>query len=140
MTPEQTTLVQTNFAPVAPLAETAATQFYNRLFELNPSLRGLFGEDLREHRMELMAMLTTAVNNLHLWDAVAPHLKQLGRPHAGYGVKPADYNTIRTALIDTLEESPGEAFTPRVRDVWIARHTTIAPEMRAVGQTETVKT
>jgi hypothetical protein len=30
-----------------------------------------------------MAMLTTAVNNLHQWDAVAQHLKQLGLPHDG---------------------------------------------------------
>ena len=81
MTSEQTTLVQTSFAQVAPIADTAATLFYDRLFELNPSLRGLFSEDLREQRMKLMAMLTTAVNNLHQWHAVAPHVKQLGQRH-----------------------------------------------------------
>jgi nitric oxide dioxygenase len=36
MTSEQTTLVQTSFAQVAPIADTAATLFYDRLFELNP--------------------------------------------------------------------------------------------------------
>ena len=78
-------------------------------------------------------MLTTAVNNLRQWDAVAPHVKQLGLSHVGYGVKPADYDTVGTALIDTLEKGLGEAFTPPVRD-------TIVPEMQAVEQTETVKT
>ena len=51
----QTNLVQTSFAQVAPVAKTTATLIYDRLFELNPSLRGLFKEDLREQRMELMA-------------------------------------------------------------------------------------
>ena len=139
MTSEQTTLVQTSFAKVAPIADTAATLFYDRLFELNPSLRGLFNEDLREQRMKLMAMLTTAVNNLPQWEAVAPHVKQLGLRHVGYGVKPADYDTVGIALIDTLEKGLGEAFTPPVRDAWIACYTTIVAEMQAVELAETVK-
>ena len=138
MTPEQTTLMQTSLTQVAPVAETAATLNYDRLFELNPSLRGLFREDLREQRMKLMAMLTTAVNNLHQWHAVAPHVKQLGMRHVGYGVKPVDYDTVGSALIDTLEKGLGEAFTPPVRDAWLACYTTIVAEMRAV-ETETIK-
>jgi hemoglobin-like flavoprotein len=138
MTSEQTTLVQTSFAQVAPIADTAATLFYDRLFELNPSLRGLFSEDLREQRMKLMAMLTTAVNNLHQWDVVAPNVKQLGLRHVGYGVKSADYDTVGTALIDTLEKGLGEAFTPPVRDAWIACYTAIVAEMHAV-EAETIK-
>jgi len=138
MTLEQTTLVQTSFAQVRPIADTAATLFYDRLFELNPSLRGLFKEDLREQRKKLMAMLATAVDNLHQWDTVAPHVKQLGLRHVGYGVKPADYDTVGSALIDTLEKGLGEAFTPPVRDAWLACYTTIVAEMQAV-EAETIK-
>jgi hypothetical protein len=36
MTPEQIDLVQSSFAKVAPIAETAAGLFYNRLFEIAP--------------------------------------------------------------------------------------------------------
>jgi hemoglobin-like flavoprotein len=140
MTPEQTILVQSSFAQVAPIADTAAALFYNRLFELKPSLRGLFGEDLREQQTKLMAMLTTAVNNLHQWDAVSPHVKQLGRRHVAYGVKPADYDTVGAALIDTLEKGLGETFTPSVREAWVACYTAIAAEMQqAAEQAETVK-
>lgn len=39
MTPDQKTLVQTTFAQVAPIGETAAALFYAKLFELDPSLR-----------------------------------------------------------------------------------------------------
>jgi hemoglobin-like flavoprotein len=138
MTLEQTTLVQASFAQVRPIADTAATLFYDRLFELNPSLRGLFKEDLREQRKKLMAMLATAVDNLHQWDKVTPHVKQLGLRHVGFGVKPADYDTVGSALIDTLEKGLGEAFTPPVRDAWLACYTTIVAEMQAV-EAETIR-
>jgi hemoglobin-like flavoprotein len=139
MTSEQTTLVQTSFAKVAPIADTAATLFYDRLFELNPSLRGLFNEDLREQRVKLMAMLTNAVNNLHDWGALAPHVRRLGLRHVGYGVKPSDYDTVGTALIDTLQKGLGEAFTSPVRDAWIACYTMIAAEMQAAEQAEALQ-
>ena len=84
--------------------------------------------------------MTVAVNNLHQWGAVAPHVKQLGLPHVGHAVKSADYDTAGIALIDMLEKRPGEAFAPAVGDAWFACYTTIVPEMRAVEQTETVKT
>jgi len=99
MTPEPTTLAQNSFAQVASLAETAARPFYDRLLELNPSPRGLFRQDLREPRMKLTAMLTSAVNNLRQWSVAAPHVKQLGLLH----ITPLDCGTVRTALIDTLE-------------------------------------
>jgi hypothetical protein len=40
MTPEHIALVQRTFAEVLPMAETAAALFYERLFALDPTLRG----------------------------------------------------------------------------------------------------
>ncbi len=37
MTPEQKVLVQASFAQVLPIAGTAATLFYDRLFTIDPS-------------------------------------------------------------------------------------------------------
>ena len=39
MTPEQVNLVQQSFAKVAPISEQAAVLFYDRLFEVAPSVR-----------------------------------------------------------------------------------------------------
>jgi nitric oxide dioxygenase len=140
VTPEQTKLVQTSFAQVAPIADTAAAIFYDRLFELDPPLRRLFPEDLREQRVKLVAMLATAVNNLQQWETVSPRVKELGRRHVAYGVKPSDYETVGAALIGTLETGLGEAFTPAVREAWIACYATIAAEMKqAAAQSETIK-
>ena len=57
-------LVQTSFEQVAPIADVAAALFYDRLFELDPSLRRLFHADMDEQGKKLMQMLTVAVRGL----------------------------------------------------------------------------
>jgi hemoglobin-like flavoprotein len=42
VTPQQQNLIRASWAQVAPIADTAATIFYDRLFELDPELRRLF--------------------------------------------------------------------------------------------------
>jgi truncated hemoglobin YjbI len=61
MKAETIQLVQSSWSIVVPIKDVAATLFYQRLFELDPSLRDLFPEDLAEQKRKLMAMLGTAV-------------------------------------------------------------------------------
>ena len=53
MTPEQVTLIQQSFSKVAPISEQAAVMFYDRLFEVAPSVRAMFPEDMTEQRKKL---------------------------------------------------------------------------------------
>jgi hemoglobin-like flavoprotein len=55
MTSDQIHLIRQTFALVAPHADAAASAFYKRLFELDPSLRPLFRPDLTEQGHKLMA-------------------------------------------------------------------------------------
>ena len=57
MTPQQVDLVQSSFAKVAPIAETAAGLFYNRLFEIAPQTKSLFHVDMAEQGRKLMTTL-----------------------------------------------------------------------------------
>ena len=86
MTPEQITLVQTSFQKVVLIAGTAADLFYDRLFESAPQIRALFPQDMAEQKKKLMAMLATAVTNLHKLDTILPAVQALGQRHTGYGV------------------------------------------------------
>jgi hemoglobin-like flavoprotein len=129
MTPTQRVIVQTSFAKVAPVADRVATLFYEDLFQRDPRLRPLFKEDMTEQRQKLMAMLGTAVAHLGNWEKIAAAVQALGRRHVAYGVKPADYNTVGTALITTLEKGLGDDFTPEVRDAWLACYAAITTEM-----------
>jgi hemoglobin-like flavoprotein len=129
MTPEQQSLVTSSFAKVAPIADVAATLFYEELFRRDPGLRSLFKPDMTEQRQKLMAMLGTAVTNLGEWEKIAVAVKALGRRHEGYGVKPSDYQTVGAALLATLEKGLGEDFTPAVRAAWLACINKVAGEM-----------
>ena len=130
MTPEQIELVQTSFQKVVPIKETAGQLFYNRLFELDPSLRKLFQEDLSEQIENLMTMIATAVNGLKRLDSIVGAVQDLGRRHVGFGVKDADYETVGAALIWTLEQGLGSDFTPDTKDAWIACYALLSTTMR----------
>src|SRR5262249_10794692 len=120
MNTNQKELVQTSFAQVLPIAETAAALFYRRLFELDPSLRPLFKGDLKEQGRKLMDMIRRAVKGLDRMDALMPALVSLGFRHGSYGVKDRDYETVGDALLWTLEQRLGPGFTPEVREAWTA--------------------
>ena len=51
-------LVQQSLAVVVPIAEDVTALFYERLFEIEPSLRHLFAEHLRPQRSKLAQMLS----------------------------------------------------------------------------------
>lgn len=48
MTPEQIELLQTTFAMIVPIKEEAGKLFYGRLFELDPTVRPIFPDELDE--------------------------------------------------------------------------------------------
>jgi hemoglobin-like flavoprotein len=129
----QKALVQTSFAQVRPIADTAAAMFYSRLFELNPMLRPLFKGHLEEQGRKLMEVLGLVVRGLDRTEALLPALTLLGRRHEGYGVKEHDYETVGAALLWTLEQGLGPSFTPEVREAWTALYRFVAGTMRNGG-------
>jgi hemoglobin-like flavoprotein len=134
LTAAQKTLVQDSFATIAPIADDAAVLFYQRLFELDPSLAGMFRGDMREQRKKLMQMLTAAVKGLDRLDQLVPVVEDLGRRHARYGVADAHYDTVGAALLWTLEMGLGKAFTADVKDAWATVYGLLATTMKHAAQ------
>ena len=129
MTPQQISLVQASFQKVVPIAGTAADLFYDRLFETAPQVRMLFPDDLSEQKKKLMAMLGTAVANLHKLETILPAVKALGERHKGYGVTVDHYAPVGAALLWTLEQGLGPDFTPDTRAAWTEAYTALAGVM-----------
>jgi hemoglobin-like flavoprotein len=130
VTPEQKMLVQESFALVLPIADTAAELFYRRLFELDPSLRALFHGDMSEQGRRLMQMLTVAVRGLDRLESIVPAVQALGRRHAAYGVTEDHFETVGAALLWTLEQGLGSAFTPEVENAWASVYAVLATTMK----------
>src|ERR1700712_743685 len=87
MNPTQIKLVQDSFAKVAPISEHAAVLFYDRLFEVAPSVRAMFPDDMKEQRKKLMATLAAVVGGLTNLEAVLPAASALAKRHVNYGAK-----------------------------------------------------
>lgn len=130
MTPEQVTLIQESFAKVAPIADTAAEIFYAKLFELDPALQPLFKGDMKEQGAKLMATLSVVVNGLTDLDSIVPAVQDLGRRHVGYGVEDSHYDTVGAALIFTLGQGLGDAFTDDVKNAWLEAYGILAATMK----------
>jgi hemoglobin-like flavoprotein len=130
LTDTQIALVQKSFAVIAPIADDAAVLFYQRLFELDPSLKSMFKGDMADQRRKLMQMLTAAVKGLQRLDRLVPVVEDLGRRHVGYGVTDQHYETVGAALLWTLEKGLGREFTLEVREAWATVYGLLANTMR----------
>ena len=129
MTPDQVKLVQQSFAKVAPISETAAVLFYDRLFEIAPSVVPMFPADMKEQRKKLMATLAVVVGGLSNLDSVLPAASALAKRHVSYGAKPEHYPVVGAALLWTLEKGLGDGWTPDVAAAWIAAYGTLSGYM-----------
>jgi len=130
---ESVRLVRRSFEQLAPVAPQAAALFYRNLFRLDPSLEGLFRGDMVQQGERLMKMIGTAVGLLEEPARLTPALRALGARHVGYGVRDAHYATVGEALIATLEEGLGGAFTLPVRHAWVEVYAFIARTMMAAA-------
>lgn len=138
MTPETVKLVQDSFQKVAPIADTAADIFYDRLFEIAPEVRPMFPNDISEQKAKLMQMLGTAITNLHQVETILPAVQDLGKRHVDYGVKDEHYDTVGAALLYTLEKGLGDDWNQELHDAWAEVYTTVATVMKdAAASVET---
>lgn len=129
MNPTQIKLVQDSFAKVAPISEQAAVLFYDRLFEVAPSVRAMFPDDMTEQRKKLMATLAVVVGGLTNLEAVLPAASALAKRHVTYGARAEHYPVVGAALLWTLEKGLGDAWTPEVSEAWIAAYGTLSGYM-----------
>jgi hemoglobin-like flavoprotein len=142
LTDAQRAAIRRSWQLVVPIADTAADLFYKRLFELAPSYRRLFAEDMVPQKRKLLAMLAFVVKTLDWeesrWkDPVAKDedlmlvVLALGLRHAElYKIPDESYDVVGEALLWTLDYGLGEAFTTEVRDAWARVYGLVAQTMK----------
>jgi hemoglobin-like flavoprotein len=137
MTPTEVDLIRASWTAVEPIADTAAGLFYGRLFALDPAVERLFRRtDMAAQRKNLMQTLTVVVKSLDRLDQIVPAVQALGRRHGGYGVRESHYATVGAALLWTLEQGLGDAFTPDVRAAWADAYGILASVMIEATRTD----
>lgn len=131
MTPAQRRLVRDSFELLREDARPLALLFYGKLFEMDPSSRRLFHNDIALQGRKLMDMLTEVVNALDDFQPMRSRLAELGRKHAGYGVRPEQYETLTSALLWAIAQALEAGFDSETREVWHLALTSICAAMKA---------
>ncbi len=130
MTAPQRHLVRQTLEQLRHDAEPVTLLLYGKLFEIDPSLKHLFHNDLMAQGRKLIATLETVAASLDRMEALRPRLLELGRLHADYGVKPEHYAMVITALLWAFGQALGPDFDAPARDAWRAALTEVAAVMQ----------
>lgn len=129
MTPRQIDIVKQSFAKIMPFQDQAAELFYCRLFELDPSLRLMFKQDMTEQKQKLMVALAMVITNLDKMDGLLPSIRELGRRHKTYGVRNRHYDVVGAALLWTLEIGLGTSWSKELAEAWQSAYGRVAQAM-----------
>ena len=138
MNEKQIQLVQKSFKLVKPIAHEAAGMFYGRLFELDPSLRAYFKDDLSEQQDKLATALEFAISGLNEPETILPEVEALGYRHGTYGVRPEHYHLAGGALMWTLGQGLGDQFTEDLEEAWLAAYNLLVNTMMAGADQEAI--
>jgi hemoglobin-like flavoprotein len=105
--------------------------FYERLFEIDPSVRPLFSDDILAQTDKVIFAFGAVMAQIHDVDACREMTCELALRHVDYGVQAAHYATVRRAVMRTLEEVFAEDFTPELAHAWGLAYDRIAAAMIA---------
>jgi hemoglobin-like flavoprotein len=133
MTPEQADLIRTSFDAMWPMRRGIADLCYQRFFVLAPEARRLFPHDITRQQLKLMDMIAAMVGSLEQRQLFHSLIAHSGRQHEGFGVQTSQYIAFGNALIWSLERNFGAAFTPELREAWMALYATVQEGMLRAG-------
>jgi len=95
------------------------TMFYERLFTAHPEARALFHRSTPGAQNKMFAQkLTVLVDHLDDPAWLGRELATLAANHASYGVTAAMYPWVGEALLATLREACGDAWTDEAERAW----------------------
>ncbi len=103
--------------------DTFPTRFYELLFTAHPQVRALFHRSTPGAQNKMFAQKLTALVD-HLDDPawIGRELETLAAKHASYGVTAEMYPWVGEALIATLAEACGDAWSPAAEQAWRAAY------------------
>lgn len=140
LTEAQVKMVQDSFTKVEPIADTAASIFYDRLFTVAPEVKPMFADaDMSEQGKKLMTMIATAVRGLTNLEKIVPAVQKLGVRHIDYGVKKEHFEPVGASLLFTLEKGLGDDWNDDLKVAWATTYQVLADTMIAAMEEEWAK-
>jgi nitric oxide dioxygenase len=109
--------------------ELATSVFYENLFEIDPTLRPMFGEDLTEQSNKALFAFGAIVAQIHDLDICREMTSELATRHVAYGVRPEHYASVGGAVLKTVEMVMDTAMTDEIAVAWQKAYDAVAAAM-----------
>lgn len=113
-------LIQESFALVEESSDKVASHFYALLFLESPALRDMFPPMMDAQRDRLLSALTRVVRQIEEPGDFTEYLRQLGRDHRKFAVRPEHYDLLGRALLGAMKRFAKPGWTPQMDDAWTA--------------------
>jgi hemoglobin-like flavoprotein len=117
----QINLVKETFCLVNKIPnETIGELFYNRLFEIAPNIRPIFGfADATEQSRKLVATSSYIIKRLDNIDSITNEITRIVQHQVRFGVlEPRLYEPVGDAILWTLEQALGSNWNREVKTAW----------------------
>lgn len=118
LNPDETRLLRTSFVRMIPACEVRSERFYERLFESDPALRGLFPADMDSQHEKLTLMLASAIDLLDHREEFREKCAALGSRHEGYGALRGHYDLVNRLLVESLDDELEPPLNQAERSSW----------------------
>jgi hemoglobin-like flavoprotein len=134
MTADDIQLVQESWRKVEPVKEIAAALFYTRLFELDPPLRSVCGDDLKASYQRFTQVICATVRGLARVDMLLPAVREFGIRHPLPGEAEQHHANVAAALLWMLDKALRRDFTPEVKAAWIKAYGVLSQTVREANR------
>jgi hemoglobin-like flavoprotein len=122
-------LLNRSFAQISAEPRRASKAFYAHLFQLAPSTRELFVNDMDRQGEKLVVTLSSIILQIGNLQQLKAKIEELGLRHVAYGVLPEHYSATGAALFQMLEHVLEDDFSPEVRAAWEKAYAAISETM-----------
>lgn len=135
MTPDDIAQVQESWRKIEPVKEIVAELFYARLFELDPLMRNVCGDDRKDRHKRFSQVVGATVRGLARVDMLLPAVREFGMRHPLPGETEQHHANVGSALLWMLEKALRADFTPEVKGAWIKAYGMLSQTIRQAPET-----
>lgn len=120
-----------SWALVEDRADQVAGYLYARIFTAQPALRDMFPLHMDLQRERFVNALVRAIQVVDSAGQFDSHLRQLGREHRKYGVRPEHYQLFGNCLVEAVRVHAGTEWNQEYEQAWREGFRGIADRMLA---------
>ena len=134
VTAAEAEMLRTSFHELRKNMAPASVAFYEALFARAPGLRKMFRDDIAGQGMRFMTTLGAILTGIEHSGPEEARIATLAEGHRLMGVKPEHFAPMGEALIATLQDGLGDAFTPELNAAWEKAYAEISAGIIAAGR------